>query len=98
MRGRNPEVQGIYNAVASEPCNLRFFLKQLGRYYHRPIWPFPVPSFVIKLIYGDMAQLILEGNTIISTRLATIGYTLKFPHLYEALGELCRKRKGYSAQ
>jgi uncharacterized protein len=89
----NTEMHGVYNAVANEPCSQRFFLKQVARYLHRPLWPIGVPSFVMRLVLGDMAQLVLSGSIVVSARLAGTGYKLKYPYLYDALRELCKTRR-----
>jgi hypothetical protein len=87
------EMTGIYNAVAQEPCSQRFFLKQIARYLHRPLWPIGVPAFFLKLFLGEMAEIVLSGSAIVSTRMQQTGFKLKYPYLYDALRELCKYRK-----
>lgn len=89
----NPEMEGVYNAVAEEPVNQRFFLKQVARYMHRPLWPIGVPGFMLELALGARAELVLEGAPVISTRLKGTGFKFRYPHLYEALADLARKKK-----
>ena len=86
----NEQMTGIYNGVAEEPVNQKFFLRQVGRYLHLPVWPIGVPSLLLKLALGERAQLVLEGATVVSNRVKPSGYTYKYPHLYEALNELIR--------
>jgi uncharacterized protein (TIGR01777 family) len=90
---QNPEMEGIYNAVAEEPVSQRFFLKQVARYMHRPLWPIGVPALFLEIALGNMAELVLEGSTVISTRLKDTGFRYRYPHLYEALADLNRKQK-----
>lgn len=89
-----PSMEGVYNGVANEPVNLKFLVKQMGRYLHKPVMPIGVPGFVLELAFGEMAQIVLTGNTVISTRLQGTGYKFRYPHLYDALAELTRKKKG----
>ena len=90
---QNKDMEGVYNAVAREPCSQRFFLKQTAKYLKRPLWPIGVPAFILKLVLGEMADLVLLGDTVISSRLPQTGYTFRYPHLYEALKDLCRRKR-----
>jgi uncharacterized protein len=89
----NADARGIYNGVANEPCSQKFFLKQVARYYHRLLIPGGVPGWVLKIAMGERAQIVLEGPAVITQRLLAEGFTYKFPHLYEALRDLCRDKK-----
>jgi len=90
---QNPDIEGVYNAVAEEPVSQRFFLKHVARYMHRPLWPIGVPSIFLEIALGNMAELVLDGATVVSHRLKDSGFKFRYPHLYEALGELNRKSR-----
>ena len=86
----SPGMQGVYNGVAEEPVSQKFFLKQVGRYLHMPVWPVGVPSLLLQMALGERAELVLEGAAVISRRILPAGYVYKYPYLYEALNELAR--------
>lgn len=88
----NPEMNGVYNAVAPEPVSQKFLIKQIGRYIHRIVWPFGVPSWAIMLAMGERSQLVLDGISVRSERLLETGFRFRYPHLYEALRELNKKK------
>ncbi len=76
------------NLVASEPITNAVFTKALGRALHRPT-PFPLPKSLIRLLFGEMGDALLLGHSaVISTRLSTLGYTLKYPSIDLALDYL----------
>jgi len=49
---------------------------------------FFVPSFMIRLAYGERAPLLLEGAHIRSERLADTGFTFAHPAIHEAMAHL----------
>ncbi len=76
------------NLVVSEPITNAVFTKALGRALHRPT-PFPLPKSLIRLLFGEMGDALLLGHSaVISTRLSTLGYTLKYPNIDLALDYL----------
>lgn len=80
----NPTFQGPINASAPEPVTNKAFAKALGRALHRPAVA-PVPGFTIKLLYGEMSQVVLDGVRMVPGRAAELGYDFRHPDLDEAL-------------
>lgn len=80
----HPGFQGPINASAPEPVTNKAFAKALGHALHRPAVA-PVPGFTIKLMYGEMAQIVLDGVRMIPGRAAELGYEFKHPDLDAAL-------------
>jgi uncharacterized protein (TIGR01777 family) len=72
------EWSGAVNATAPEPVTNKQFSKALGRALHRPA-VLPIPGFAIRLLYGDMAMIVTEGQRVIPQRTLALGY--KFQHL-----------------
>jgi uncharacterized protein len=80
----NPTFQGPINACAPEPATNKAFAKALGRAIGRPAVA-PVPGFSIKLLYGEMSQIVLDGVRMVPSRAAELGYEFQHPDLDEAL-------------
>jgi uncharacterized protein (TIGR01777 family) len=76
--------QGPINASAPEPVTNKAFAKALGRAINRPAVA-PVPGFTIKLLYGEMSQIVLTGVRMVPGRAAELGYEFRHPDLDEAL-------------
>jgi len=75
---------GALNASAPEPATNRAFSRALGRALHRPAFA-PVPTFALRLLYGEMAQIVTEGVRMIPGRAGELGYAFAHPDLDEAL-------------
>jgi uncharacterized protein len=80
---------GPVNATAPEPVSNREFSKALGRALQRPAVT-PVPAFALKLLYGGMSKLVLEGQNAIPRRATELGYRYRHPDLDEALRSALR--------
>jgi len=75
---------GAVNATAPEPVTNKAFSKALGSALHRPALA-PVPAFAIKLLYGEMATIVVNGQRALPRRTQELGYTFAHPDLDEAL-------------
>ncbi len=75
---------GVYNGTAPEPVTNKVFSKALGRALHRPAVA-PVPAFAIRLLYGEMAELVTEGQRAVPERALAAGFAFRHPDLDEAL-------------
>ncbi len=80
----HPGFQGPINAAAPEPVTNKAFAKALGRAISRPAVA-PVPAFSIKLLYGEMSQIVLTGVRMVPGRAAELGYAFKHADLDAAL-------------
>jgi uncharacterized protein len=80
----SPDFAGPINASAPEPATNKDFSKALGKALHRPAAA-PVPAFTIKLMYGEMSQIVLTGVRMVPGRAAELGYEFVHPDLDEAL-------------
>ena len=75
---------GVFNAVAPEPVLMKDFSKTLGRCLNRPNL-LPVPGRILKLLLGDGAKLVLEGQKVLSIKLPSKIYKFKYPLLEKAI-------------
>jgi len=58
-----------------------------GRVLRRPAFV-PVPAFALRLLFGEMSTVLLEGQRAISRRLQESGFTFRFPEAEAALRDL----------
>jgi uncharacterized protein (TIGR01777 family) len=80
----NSEWTGAVNGSAPEPATNRDFSKALGRALHRPAVA-SVPALAIKLLYGEMAEVVTGGQRAVPARALELGYSFEHPELGEAL-------------
>ena len=82
--------KGIYNAVAPDRVTNIQFTKSLLKTLNRFSYPSFVkaPSVIVKLIFGEQSELVLNGLNISSKKLVESNYKLKFTKLTSALSEI----------
>ena len=78
-------LNGIYNAVAPKHQTSTSFSKELAKAVKRPFLPIGVPKFLLKLIFGEMAIMLLEGSRISSKKIEKKGFSFRFSNLIIAL-------------
>ena len=76
--------EGPVNGAAPEPVTNAVFSKALGRALHRPA-VLPVPGFAIQLLYGEMSEIVTEGQRAVPNRAQALGFSYAHPDLDEAL-------------
>jgi uncharacterized protein (TIGR01777 family) len=78
---------GAYNGSAPEPVTNKAFSKALGRALHRPALV-PVPGLAVKLLFGEMGEIVAEGQRAVPMRAVQAGYGYRHPDLDEALADV----------
>lgn len=81
----NEEIKGIYNAVAPEHLTNKSLTKNIANKLKKPLWLPNIPTFMMKLILGEMAAIILEGSRVSSEKIMATGFKFNFPSIKEAL-------------
>jgi uncharacterized protein (TIGR01777 family) len=87
----NDHVNGIYNAVAPSPVTnkeltLALAKKIKGKFY----MPVQAPSFMLKLILGEMSVEVLKSTTVSSDKIRSAGFTFLYPSIQAALTDLVK--------
>ena len=87
----NPNFKGTYNAAANEQITNEEFSKQLAKSLSKPFFIPNVPSFLFKLLFGEMANMLLTGSRVNNEKLLNTGFIFKFPALSSALKDISTK-------
>lgn len=77
-------ISGAVNAVAPGPVRMAEFCAELGAAMGRPSWA-PVPGFAVRLLLGEMADMILGGQKAVPAAARKSGYAFRQPDLGKAL-------------
>jgi hypothetical protein len=78
-------ISGAVNVVSPQPVTNAQFTRTLGKVLRRPTI-LPLPSFAVKLLFGEMGEtLLLGGQKVIPAKLIESGYHFKYSALEEAL-------------
>jgi len=80
-------LSGVFNLGAPKPTTNKGLTKALGKTLHRPTL-FPVPHFVLKLIYGEGATVLTDGQSMIPQRLGENGFKFQFQTIEETIENL----------
>lgn len=78
---------GAINGTAPTPVTNGEFSKALGKALHRPA-VFPVPGFVVRARFGEMAEIVTEGQRAVPNAATVRGYSFKQPELGLALSSV----------
>lgn len=78
-------LSGVYNAVASEVVTNKALTKAIASTLKKPLWLPKVPSFVLKLVLGEMASLVLESQQVQNSKILETGFVFKYDVLKKAL-------------
>ncbi len=81
------KLRGPANATAPNPVTNSEFTRELAHVLHRPAI-LPIPQFALRLLYGDMAQIIYASQRVIPEAAQRAGYQFRFPTLDSALRAL----------
>jgi uncharacterized protein len=82
----NPAATGPLNGTAPKPVSNREFARALGRALHRPAI-MPTPGFMLKLMLGEVADVVLNGQRVLPRKAVALGYRFKFPEIAAALAD-----------
>ncbi|MFC3034637.1 TIGR01777 family oxidoreductase [Pseudoalteromonas fenneropenaei] len=83
----NENCSGVYNLTAPNPVNNLAFSQTLAATLARPCW-FTTPAWLLKLLFGEMADLLIFGQAVIPLRLQQAGFQFRYPTLDTALAQL----------
>ena len=80
---KNSSWSGVVNGVAPNPVRMNEFSSSLGQVLGRPSL-LAVPGPILKLILGDGARVVLEGQNVQPQRLNKLKFKFSFPTINEA--------------
>ncbi len=78
-------MQGVFNAVSPESITNAGFMKTLAKEMKRPFFFPKIPAFILRLIMGEAAGMILEGSRISSQKILDAGYQFLYPTTSKAI-------------
>jgi len=83
----HPDASGPFNLSAPNPVTNAQFSRILGKVMGRPAF-MRVPAFAMRLLFGEMATVLLDGQRAVPQRLLDLGFTFRFPEIENALRDL----------
>jgi len=83
---KNENIKGVLNGTAPYPATNAEFSKVMGKVLHRPAF-MPAPAFALKLVFGEMSQILLEGQKVLAVKFKENNFRYRYPTLEMALKE-----------
>ncbi|KAA9333530.1 TIGR01777 family oxidoreductase [Adhaeribacter soli] len=80
-----PQFHGVFNAVSPNPVTNETFTKALAEVMHRPLLVPKIPAFGLKLVLGELSEVVLGGSKVSSAKIQNTGFTFEYSSLEEAL-------------
>lgn len=84
------DASGVFNLTAPNPVSNQEFSFTLARILRRP-GVVPVPGFVLQLLFGEMASVLLDGQRVVPHKLQEHGFEFQYPEPDHALRNLLGK-------
>ena len=83
-------IDGVYNAVSPHPVTNEKLTRTAAKILKKPIWLPHVPGFILKLILGEMSDLVLKGSKVSPDKMLQTGFEFQYTGLEKALQDLLR--------
>lgn len=78
------ELEGVFNLTAPTPTTNRGLTKALGEHLGRPTL-LPLPAFLLKLLLGEGASILTQGQSVVPKRLLDSGFAFEYPTIEKAI-------------
>ena len=82
-----PDASGVFNLSAPGPLPNSDFGQALGQAMGRPSW-IPMPAAAMRLLFGEMSSVLLDGQRVVPRRLLDLGFQFRFPTAGLALRDI----------
>ncbi len=82
------DMEGVYNAVGPEPTNNQEFMQTLADVLDKPILLPNIPEFVIRIMFGSAADMVLRGVPLTSAKICATGFEFEYPTLNSSLFDI----------
>ncbi|WP_109832994.1 TIGR01777 family oxidoreductase [Reichenbachiella versicolor] len=82
------DARGAYNAVSNPPVSNSEFTTTLANVLKRPLILPNVPAFAMRLMLGEMSEIVLKGSSVSNEKIKSLGFDFKHTNLKNALIDL----------
>ena len=83
-------LEGVYNAVSPNPVSNQELTFVIAKFLKKPLFMPNIPKFVMKLILGEMHELLFENRNISAKKIIDKGFVFKYKTIDEALKNILK--------
>ena len=80
----NKSISGAVNASSPNPETMKNFVRLIGKAMRRP-WFFPAPGFLLKILFGEIAVVLISGRKALPKKLTDAGFKFKYENAVDAI-------------
>ncbi|UMB60505.1 TIGR01777 family oxidoreductase [Lutibacter sp. A80] len=84
----NTNFKGVYNAASPEHITNNELTKLSAKILKKPLWLPNAPSFILKILLGELAVILLEGSRVSSEKVKNIGFKFEYTSLEKYLNKI----------
>ncbi|MFD0864064.1 TIGR01777 family oxidoreductase [Sungkyunkwania multivorans] len=88
------ETFGVFNGVAPNPVSNEKLTNEIGAVLKRPVFLPNIPRFFMRLVLGEMSQILFSSHRVSSKKIESHGFHFNFKTLKPALQDLLQKNNG----
>jgi uncharacterized protein (TIGR01777 family) len=88
----NEDISGPVNGSSPDPATNDAFGRAIGKAMRRPHW-FPVPAALMRILFGEMSTLLLDGQRALPRKALEHGFAFKYPTVDAAMNELVGRHR-----
>ncbi|MBL7875174.1 MAG: TIGR01777 family oxidoreductase, partial [Cyclobacteriaceae bacterium] len=81
-------MQGAYNAVSGDWVTNKVLTQRIAKVLKKPLLLPNVPTFVMKILIGEMAVIVINGSKISADKIKETGFVFRYSNLEKALESL----------
>jgi uncharacterized protein (TIGR01777 family) len=81
-------LEGVFNGVAPSPVTNKKMTHIIASHLNKPLWVPKVPAWAMKLLLGEMSEIVLESQLVCAKKLETAGFDFHYVNLEKAIEDL----------
>lgn len=79
------DLSGVFNVVSPKPVTNKQLTEAVAKQLRKTLWAPHVPAFVLKLLLGEMSEVVLSSTKASSNKIQSTGFQFEYPNLKQAL-------------
>lgn len=85
------DLRGVFNAVAPSHITNRELMKTIASAMNKPFFFPDLPAVLMKLLFGEMADILLEGSRVSAEKILKAGYIFRYAEIGDALKNILKQ-------